>query len=238
LSARGDEPPEEPSPPAEPPPPAEITDDQSAILDATLGLSRTQLLAQIGDEASLDGRTMGLLAFNGALLAADVAARELLGKWWWWSPLPFIAVAAGLCLYSTFAESADLGPQALGFYVIYGGLTTGKARLQLLADLDTAFAKNATRVKRKNAALRWALVIVASGLVIAAFLIVAGKPSTMKSYATCPTATSASAASADRRPAGKRALPAAGGANAGSGSLPGAPCAPGWPSSAIADHLR
>lgn len=41
--------------------------DLSAILDATLAFSQTQLLAQIADETSLDGRTMGVLGFNGAL---------------------------------------------------------------------------------------------------------------------------------------------------------------------------
>lgn len=43
--------------------------DLSAILDATLAFSQTQLLAQIADETSLDGRTMGVLGFNGALVA-------------------------------------------------------------------------------------------------------------------------------------------------------------------------
>jgi hypothetical protein len=48
------------------------------LLDATLVLSQTQIMAQVADEASLDGRTMGLLAFNGALLAGDIAAKQLL----------------------------------------------------------------------------------------------------------------------------------------------------------------
>jgi hypothetical protein len=44
------------------------TDDgDPGLLDASLALSRTQLLGQIADETSLDGRTMGTLGFNGAL---------------------------------------------------------------------------------------------------------------------------------------------------------------------------
>jgi hypothetical protein len=64
--------------------PIEASDDPAdELLRATLALAQTQLLAQLAGETSLDGRTMGVLAFNGALLAADVAARGSLSTWWW-----------------------------------------------------------------------------------------------------------------------------------------------------------
>ncbi|HTZ64961.1 MAG TPA: hypothetical protein VMB51_12730 [Solirubrobacteraceae bacterium] len=44
-----------------------IAADQRQLLDATLALSHTQILAQVADEASIDSHTIGLLAFNGAL---------------------------------------------------------------------------------------------------------------------------------------------------------------------------
>jgi hypothetical protein len=51
----------------------------SSLLDATLSLARTQLVAQLTDETSVDGRIMGTLGFSGALLAADLAAKGALG---------------------------------------------------------------------------------------------------------------------------------------------------------------
>ena len=140
------------------------------MLDATLRLSETQLLAQISDETSLDGRTVGLLAFNGALLAADVAAKDVLGPSWW-AVLPFLAGSAALCLRSAFAKNTDLGPSALRFYASYGGNPATEARKQLLADLDESFGKNATRVAAKSRDLRYALGILTAGIVIAAPLI-------------------------------------------------------------------
>jgi hypothetical protein len=53
-------------------------DGNPELLGDSLALARTQLAGQIADENSLDGRTMGTLGFNGALLAADLVARGLL----------------------------------------------------------------------------------------------------------------------------------------------------------------
>lgn len=60
----------------------EVNDGGDDLLDASLGLAQTQLLGQLADETSIDGRAMGVLAFSGALLAADVAAKDTLGRWW------------------------------------------------------------------------------------------------------------------------------------------------------------
>ena len=57
--------------------------EQGQLLDAMLAFSETQLLAQGAEEASIDGRTMGVLAFAGALLGGTLAAQNLLGPAWW-----------------------------------------------------------------------------------------------------------------------------------------------------------
>jgi hypothetical protein len=79
-----------------------------------LELAQTQLLAQIADETSLDGRTVGVLAFLGALLATDIAAKDVLGKWWWTA---LIGIAVGIlpCVQSVLAKDTDLGPPSLTF---------------------------------------------------------------------------------------------------------------------------
>ncbi len=213
--------------------PGEAMGHQSVVLDATLALSETQLLAQIADETSSDGRTMGLLAFNGALLAADIAARGLLGGWWW-APLPFLAIATALCLWSTFARNTDLGPRALSFYAAYSGLPAAAVRLQLLADLDSAFAENAARVRRKGTLLRWALGILTLGLVLAALLIALDRPTKVTADATFSTGPAATVRSP--RPAG--AFPADAGSDADPGTVTGAACRSWWASQEVVGRLR
>ena len=87
------------------------------IVDAALALAETQLLAQVADDASLDGRATGLIGFNGALLAAAIAAKELLklGPLW---PSPFVVLfmTTGMLLYvfmgdGTVATSRMTAPQ-------------------------------------------------------------------------------------------------------------------------------
>jgi hypothetical protein len=144
--------------------------DKSALLDAALSLSQTQLQLQVADEASLDGRTMGLLAFDGALVAADVAAKELL-RGNWWMILPAVGVSALLCLRSALAKTSDVGVEAYAFFTQFGAGPAVETREALLADLDLAFKNNAKRVRLKTWSLRFALAILAIGLAIAAFSI-------------------------------------------------------------------
>lgn len=118
-----------------------------------LALSHTQILAQVTDEASLDSRTVGLLGFNGALLGGTLAAKTLLGHYWW-TPLIAVAAAAGPCLWSVFKKTSAFGPRALEFYEEFGVQGPLKARTQLLSDLDDTFDFNAGRVKWKTWRLR------------------------------------------------------------------------------------
>jgi hypothetical protein len=151
-------------------------DDAQGLLDASLALARTQLVGQLTDETSLDGRTMGTLGFNGALLAADIAARGLLGACWW-APLIAVGLATLCCLRPAlaigpdFARGTDFGPHAEGFYRSYAGKPLIVAQEQLLDDLDTAFLNNALRFAAKQRALRAALIILTAGLIAVALLI-------------------------------------------------------------------
>jgi hypothetical protein len=145
--------------------------NQDQTLEAMLALAQTQILAQVTDEASLDGRNMGLLAFNGALLGGTLAAKTLLGGYWW-TPLVAVGLATAPCLWSVFAKNSAFGPPAREFYEKFGGQDSRLARTQLLADLDDAFAFNASRVRAKAFRLQVALGILTGGLTIAALLIV------------------------------------------------------------------
>jgi hypothetical protein len=154
-------------------------EDKRALISAALSLSGTQLQLQIADEASLDGRTMGLLAFDGALGAVAVATKDVLhGDWW--TILPAVVVSAALCLRSALGRTGDFGPEALRFYTKFGAGEAIKTQEALLADLDLAFKHNAKRVKLKIWLLRIALGSLAVGLVVATVLIASDWPSRMK----------------------------------------------------------
>lgn len=139
------------------------------LLDAALSLVQTQLVGQLADETSVDGRTMGTLGFSGALLAADLAARSALGAFWW-MPTVVLCIATLLCFSPAlwFGEDSmrktDLGPDANAFYQMYGGQRPRMSREQLLSDLDRAFASNTRRLRAKERALRLAVVTLAVGL--------------------------------------------------------------------------
>ena len=143
-----------------------------------LALSHTQILAQVTDEASIDSRTVGILAFNGALLGGTVAAKALLGHYWW-TPLVVVGLAASPCLWSVFKKTSAFGPTALGFYEEFGSKGPLKARTQLLADLDDTFDFNAGRVRWKTWRPRAALVILVVGLIVVAILIAVVQPTTL-----------------------------------------------------------
>ena len=117
-----------------------------------LALSHTPILAQVTDEASLDSRTVGLLAFNGALLGGTGAAKTLPG-YRWWAPLVGVGLATILCRWSVFEKTSAFGPGALAFYREFGGDGLG-SRTQLVADLDDTFEFNAGRVRWKAWRLR------------------------------------------------------------------------------------
>jgi hypothetical protein len=151
------------------------------LLEAALELAQTQLLAQIADETSIDGRTMGVLAFIGALLAADIAAKATLGTWWW-TPLVGVGLATLPCIRSILTKDTDLGPRSYQFYADYGAHPSGIARKQLLTDLDHAFLANAGRVKTKQRCLRWSVGIVSIGLVAASLVITLDMPTRINNH--------------------------------------------------------
>lgn len=86
--------------------------EPSAIAEMALKLAETQMLAQIADDASLDGRATGLLAFNGAIVAATIAAKSLLGGNWW-TPLIVVTLTTWMLLFKVLYPPVELERQQL-----------------------------------------------------------------------------------------------------------------------------
>jgi hypothetical protein len=149
------------------------------ILDVTVSMSQMQILAQVADEASIDGRTVGLLAFNGAVAGGTLAAKNLLGHYWF-TPLPVALAATVPCLWSLLKKTSAFGPRALLFYEEFGHLGPLGSRTQMLADLDDTFKFNETRVRWKTLRLRLALGVLVFGLIVAGVLIAVVRPTTIQ----------------------------------------------------------
>lgn len=167
-------------------------ESKGAIVDAALGLAEAQLLAQVADDASVDGRATGLVGFNGALLAAAIAARELLGPYWL-APVVVVGVVTLMLLLGVLYEKRGdflskpyrlaLGVDPGLFYETFADRSSVDARERLLGDLADAFEGNATQITRKRRWLQSATLSLVAGLAVAALLIVQNEPTKMR---TCP----------------------------------------------------
>jgi hypothetical protein len=158
---------------------------QGALVDAALALVETQLLAQATEDASLDGRTTGLLGFNGALVAATIAAKELIGVFWFVPLVVLAGVTLGFLwiLYGGkklrhlltdlrhLPNRGDIGIPAGKFYEENAMGSSLEGRERLLYDLSSAFEENAIRIRRRQRALQRATIALVLGLVVAGILI-------------------------------------------------------------------
>jgi hypothetical protein len=176
---------------------------RGVVADAALALVETQLLAQVGDDASLDSRATGLIGFNGALLAAAIAAKELLALGPFWpSPIAVVAATSLMLLWVLYGGSrrrdqrdhelqprpnrvgVSVGIRADKFYEQYAEGHPLEARERLLDDLVLSFDKNYKRITRKRRWLQAATVFLIVGLAVATFLIELDRPTTMEE--PCP----------------------------------------------------
>lgn len=159
------------------------------MLEASIFVAQTQLLAQIADDASLDGRATGLVGFNAAIAAATIAAKEVLGGYWL-APLPPLFVSTLILVVSLFGrleslltknkEALELSKPAATFFEEYGSQRRLKALKQLLADLGAAFEANAKQIAAKRRRLQASIAILLAGLTVAATLITLNRPPTME----------------------------------------------------------
>jgi hypothetical protein len=133
---------------------------------AKVALARAQLDAQSSAADNIDLKAMGLLGFNGALVVADLAAKDLIHRLWW-APLPGLAVSIALCLAVSARYAFEQGPDPAAFYTSVGGQPPAVALAQLLADLRSAYTTNLVPLERKWRLLTAALFTLFAAAVAA-----------------------------------------------------------------------
>lgn len=133
-------------------------------VDLLITAAQTQLLAQTLDSDNVDGRSMGVLGLNGALVAGDLATKAVFGVAWW-IPLPGLAISALILLGVRRGIQLELGPSPRDFHDTYGSLPGDRAKLQLIADFDDALRRNAGMLVRKERRLGIAVVVLLLTLV-------------------------------------------------------------------------
>lgn len=132
-----------------------------------IGLARDQLALQSAAADNIDLKAMGLLGFDGALIAANVAAKGVIHRLWW-VPLPGLAISIVLCLAVAVRYSFLEGPSPEAFYAAYGGQSPAVALVQLLADLGEAYRRNQHPLTRKRQLLTCGLTVLLLTFVAAA----------------------------------------------------------------------
>jgi hypothetical protein len=137
----------------------EVPQSVESIEEAMVVLAISQIEAQTPAADNTDLKAMGLLGFNGALIAANVALKDSLHHLWW-LPLPGVAASILLCLMVSRQYEFEAGPPAAEFYATYGGQTSAKALAQLIADLEASFLHNLGALADKRKWFARALVVL------------------------------------------------------------------------------
>lgn len=175
--------------------PFKPTDETRGIVaDAALALVETQLLAQVTEDANLDGRTTGLLGFSAALAAVTVAAKEAIG-FLWPVPLGVLGAVTFVFLWILYGGSelrhilrdllhppnrVGFGVPAWAFYEKFIGTSPLKARERLLEELAEEVKENTTRISQQQRRLQAATFLMVAGLLVAGLLIAFDRPTKMK----------------------------------------------------------
>lgn len=131
-------------------------DDLKAVADAARDLAYRQLDSQIQASNNFDAKALGLLAFDGAALAAILAAPALFSGHWE-IPALVLGISAVFAIFAMRKSDWDEGPDARDFYdhATQGGVMAGsaaKASVELVSELGGphgSISRNEQILRRK-----------------------------------------------------------------------------------------
>jgi hypothetical protein len=140
-------------------------DDPRAIAELIRDLAYRQLDNQFQSSDAYDAKSVGVLGFDGAAIAAILAAQGVFHGWWW-GPAALIIASAVLAVMSLWSRRFDDGPDAAAFYERVRTETATVANVTLISDINAAVQTNLKVLKNKSRYFRLALgtAVTAGGL--------------------------------------------------------------------------
>jgi hypothetical protein len=154
-------------------------DDLKAVTEAARDLAYRQIDAQLQASDNQDAKALGVIAFDGAALAAVLLAKDLfVGSSWAVTGL-LVLISALFAALSMQSFRWDMGPDPRGFYdsATAAGVTVGsaaKANVDLVSEFGGptgSIAKNESFLARKGWRLAVSLVALIAAGIASAILV-------------------------------------------------------------------
>jgi hypothetical protein len=135
-----------------------MPDDITAITEVTRDLAYRQLDAQLQSSGSYDSKTIGVIAFDVAGLAAVLAVKDAFGGLWWLLVIGLlIASVAGL--FALWSRQFDVGPDPGTFYENTKAESYAAANIALVTELSGSLQANDRALRWKSIAFLVALAL-------------------------------------------------------------------------------
>jgi len=124
-------------------------DELTAVTEITRDLAYRQLDAQLQASDNYDAKTGGLLAFDGAAIAAVLVLKDAFHGWWG-IPAAGVLLSAVLAVGALWNRAYDTGPEVVAFYQRVSQLTPAEANVKLVSELDGSLRSNDHTLRYKS----------------------------------------------------------------------------------------
>jgi hypothetical protein len=149
-----------------------------SIAQMARDLAYRQLDQQLKSSDNFDAKALGVLGFDGAALAAILAARVLFDGRWPIAAL-LVVISSGLAILATRRSRWDLGPDPRKFYddATKNGVGPGsaaRANVEVISEFGGPLgliSRNEAILHRKSWLLLWALAATVFAGVVSAILL-------------------------------------------------------------------
>jgi hypothetical protein len=128
-------------------------------------LGESQLQIQFTQSSTYDTQAMGILALNSALLAAAIAAKDLIGHLWWLALIGLL-LSSGPCVVALGRTVEQFGPEVEGLLGEAEARSEDEMDQLVAGSISTSLFVNAGLIEAKRRLLNWGLALL--GVTLAA----------------------------------------------------------------------
>jgi hypothetical protein len=128
-------------------------------------LGESQLQIQFTQSSTYDTQAMGILALNSALLAAAIAAKDLIGHLWWLALIGLL-LSSGPCVLALGRTVEQFGPEVEGLLGEAEARSEDEMDQLAAGSISTSLFVNAGLIGAKRRLLNWGLALL--GVTLAA----------------------------------------------------------------------